>query len=120
VNPHSIHWKTLALLAPAALGILSMAWIFRIKTEPAAYGAQFALEPSNPKTIQPFLKKNCQTCHNADNPTSGVRVDNLDATLPDPHIRFWEAIKHRVQKGSMPPKGMPQPSPMRSPFNNCL
>jgi mono/diheme cytochrome c family protein len=59
--------------------------------------------------VKPFLTKNCLACHNADTPQAGVRVDNLDATLEDRQIRFWEGIRHRVANGTMPPKGMPQP-----------
>lgn len=60
--------------------------------------------------VKPFLRKNCVRCHNADNPMAGVRVDHLDASLDDAHIRFWEGIRHRVANGSMPPKGQPQPT----------
>jgi hypothetical protein len=69
-----------------------------------------SLEPDFDKSVKPFLQKNCVTCHNADNPTAGVRVDNLDASLDDRHVRFWEGIKHRVENGTMPPKGLPKPS----------
>lgn len=60
--------------------------------------------------VQPFLKANCVKCHNADTQMSGVRVDQLDATLDDRHVKVWEQARHRIEEGSMPPKGMPQPS----------
>lgn len=41
---------------------------------------------------------------------SGVRVDQLDAALEDRHLKLWEHIEKRVADGTMPPKGMPQPS----------
>lgn len=71
---------------------------------PAVMAAEFE------RSVKPFLEKNCVRCHNADNPTAGVRVDQLDATMADRHIRVWEGVKHRVANGTMPPKGLPQPA----------
>jgi mono/diheme cytochrome c family protein len=79
------------------------------------------LSPPNPtgrdetfaKAIQPFLKQNCVRCHNEDTAMSGVRVDQLDAAsfLEDRHIKLWAAMRHRIEDGTMPPKGIqPQPS----------
>jgi mono/diheme cytochrome c family protein len=68
------------------------------------------LEPGFQEAVKPFLQKNCAGCHNADNMIAGVRVDHLDTSLDDKHIRIWEGIRHRVESGTMPPKGMPQPS----------
>ena len=42
--------------------------------------------------------------------TSGVRVDQLDGSLEDRHIRVWEAVQRKIGDGSMPPKGLPQPA----------
>ncbi|HWE92757.1 MAG TPA: LamG-like jellyroll fold domain-containing protein, partial [Tepidisphaeraceae bacterium] len=50
------------------------------------------------------------TCHNSDLGTAGVRVDQLDASLEDRHLKTWEAIRNRLKAGTMPPKGMPQPA----------
>ncbi|MBM3786042.1 MAG: DUF1587 domain-containing protein, partial [Acidobacteria bacterium] len=75
-----------------------------------AQGAQMALEPSFETVAKPFFQKNCFQCHNADNQVSGVRVDFLNAAMEDRHLKLWEAILHRVGEGSMPPKGMPQPT----------
>jgi hypothetical protein len=49
-------------------------------------------------------------CHNSDLCIAGIRVDQLDTTLEDRRIPVWEAIRRRVRDGSMPPKGLPQPS----------
>ncbi len=68
------------------------------------------LDPNFDQYVKPFLQKNCAACHNADNMTAGVRVDHLDAGLDDKHLRIWEGIRHRVKDGTMPPKGLPQPS----------
>jgi mono/diheme cytochrome c family protein len=69
------------------------------------------LDPGFQEVVKPFLQKNCAGCHNADNMIAGVRVDHLDTSLDDKHIRIWDGIRHRVESGTMPPKGMPQPSP---------
>ncbi|MBL8237513.1 MAG: DUF1592 domain-containing protein [Bryobacterales bacterium] len=69
-----------------------------------------SLEPAFTHSVKPFLTQYCQRCHNVDNMISGVRVDHLDASLDDRHIRLWEAIRHRVNDGTMPPKGMAQPT----------
>lgn len=98
---------TVSALALATL--VGSAWTTRyLSAQPAA--APPPLEPIFTQTVKPFLQKNCQQCHNADNLSAGVRVDHLDTSLEDRHIRVWEGIRHRVRDGSMPPKGMPQPS----------
>ncbi len=41
----------------------------------------------------------------------GVRVDQLDAKFDDQHIPIWEAVRERIDAGTMPPKSAkPQPS----------
>jgi hypothetical protein len=41
----------------------------------------------------------------------GVRVDQLDAKFDDRHIPTWEAVRERIDAGTMPPKSAkPQPS----------
>lgn len=93
----------------SALALAFAAGILMWFAQPA-HSAQQTLEPAFEQSVKPFLKQHCEKCHNAEQQTSGVRVDNLDATLPDRSIRFWEAIRHRVSEGTMPPRGLPQPS----------
>lgn len=63
------------------------------------------------KFVQPFLKQNCLRCHEGDNSMGGVRVDQLDAKFDDRHIPVWEAVRERIDAGTMPPKSAkPQPS----------
>ena len=92
--------------ALAAIPLAALAWHF---AQPAG-AAQSDLDPAFAQTVQPFLKKNCYSCHNVDNMTAGVRVDHLDTSIADNHVRIWEGIRHRVQNGTMPPKGLPQPT----------
>src|SRR5581483_3198260 len=69
-----------------------------------------APESSFETEVKPFFQKNCMLCHNSDKGTAGVRVDQLDAKLEDAQIPVWEAIRKRLSAGTMPPKGLPQPS----------
>jgi hypothetical protein len=63
------------------------------------------------KFAQPFLKQYCQRCHEADNSMGGIRLDQLDARFDDRHIAIWEAVRERIDAGTMPPKSAkPQPS----------
>ena len=87
--------------------LFSAGWI--AWTAQAADNAPASLEPSFEQQVKPFLKQNCLRCHNADTAMSGIRVDQLDASLEDRHVRVWEAVRHRIDNGTMPPKGQPQP-----------
>ncbi len=41
----------------------------------------------------------------------GARIDQLDAKFEDRHIPLWEAVRERIDAGTMPPKSAkPQPS----------
>ena len=79
-------------------------------TAQAADGAPTALETSFERDAKPFLAQNCVPCHNEDTRISGVRVDHLDATLDDRHLRLWEVVRKRIIDETMPPKGTPQPT----------
>lgn len=68
------------------------------------------LEQSFQRHVKPFLNRYCQGCHNAENLTSGVRVDQLDASLAERQLRLWEHIEKQVATGAMPPEDELQPS----------
>jgi len=93
--------------AGALLTVVGITWTALAQS---ANDSHSALEPSFEQQVKPFLKQNCMPCHNAGNATSGVRVDQLDGALEDRHLKLWEAIRHRVGDGTMPPKGGPQPA----------
>jgi uncharacterized protein DUF1592/uncharacterized protein DUF1588/concanavalin A-like lectin/glucanase superfamily protein/uncharacterized protein DUF1587/uncharacterized protein DUF1595/uncharacterized protein DUF1585/cbb3-type cytochrome c oxidase subunit III len=76
----------------------------------ARVGVQRELETSFEQIVTPFFKQYCLACHNTDLSTAGIRVDELDARLEDRHLQTWEGIRRRIREGSMPPKGMLQPS----------
>ncbi len=96
----------LAVILSAVAGIALTAHFLLAQTA----GGPAALEPSFEQFVKPFFKQNCMACHNSDMSTAGIRVDQLDATIEDRHIQTWEAIRNRMRAGTMPPKGLPQPS----------
>ena len=77
----------------------------------SAQAAPLALDTSFKDEVQPFLQQNCLQCHNSDTAMSGIRLDQLDAELENRHLRLWEAVGKRVENGTMPPTGTPQPDP---------
>ena len=58
--------------------------------------------------VQPLLRKYCIRCHNADNMESGIRIDDLTATLEDRQLSLWKGILKQVVDGDMPPADEPQ------------
>ncbi|MBM3803658.1 MAG: DUF1592 domain-containing protein [Acidimicrobiia bacterium] len=76
----------------------------------AEEGAAVARQPSFDPLARPFLEQHCVRCHNADTTMSGVRVDQLDASFEDRHLRLWEAIRKKISDETMPPQGQPQPA----------
>jgi hypothetical protein len=99
-----------SVIAFTLLSFFGIALTARFLLGQAVGGAQNALEPSFNQVVKPFFMQNCMGCHNSELSTAGVRVDQLDAALEDRHIQTWEAIRRRVRDGSMPPKGLPQPT----------
>ncbi len=74
-------------------------------------GSDGEIAASFEKFAKPFLTQNCARCHEGDNSMGGVRVDQLDAKFDDRHIPIWEALRERIDAGTMPPKSAkPQPS----------
>jgi hypothetical protein len=74
-------------------------------------GLDDELAASFEKFAKPFLKQNCLRCHEGDTSMGGARIDQLDAKFDDRHIPLWEAVRERIDAGTMPPKSAkPQPS----------
>ncbi|MCB1020799.1 MAG: DUF1592 domain-containing protein [Acidobacteria bacterium] len=90
-----------------AAGLLWSPNLFRAE---AAEESEVDLEASFETIAKPFLTQNCLACHNEENSTSGVRVDNLDGKIADNRLRLWQAIRRNLQSQTMPPKGLPQPA----------
>ena len=97
-------------LALGSFSLLGIACTARFLMGQATGEPQKTLEPSFGQIVAPFFKQNCVKCHNSDLSTAGIRVDQLDTQLEDRQIPVWEAVRRRVRDGSMPPKGLPQPT----------
>jgi cytochrome c551/c552 len=96
-----------------ALGLLSIigtGFTARFLRAQAAAATPAPSELSFEQVVKPFLTQNCLRCHNVDNGTAGVRVDQLNAKFDDQQVKTWESIRRRVSGGTMPPKGQPQPT----------
>lgn len=97
-------------LAVAGLLTLAAAWTWRAAPAEAADAGPSSLEASYDEVAGPFLAQSCLPCHNADNPTSGINVSQLNGALEERHIRLWGAVKRKLVDRTMPPEGFPQPN----------
>ena len=103
-----LRWQSLCTLAVFLVIVIGLTTRFLPAQTVAS--AQTALEPAFDQMVKPFFEKNCVSCHNAEQSIAGIRVDLLDARLEDRHIQVWESILRRVRAGTMPPKGLTQPT----------
>ena len=77
-------------------------------------GGVVFLKPSPAQTPKPgdpraFLNTYCIACHNQKLRTSGLALDDLDASHPSANAEVWERVIAKLQSGSMPPPGLPRP-----------
>lgn len=70
----------------------------------------FSDEATFKKNVQPLLQKFCLRCHNVDKMTSGIRVDQLDGSLPDRSLFLWRDVLKQVADEAMPPEDELQPT----------
>ena len=68
------------------------------------------LTDSFQQQVKPFLRQHCVRCHNAEEMTSGIRVDHLDAAFEDRHWKLWAGIRKQIEAAAMPPEDEPQPT----------
>ena len=61
--------------------------------------------PGYSDIAQPFLAKNCVSCHNAK-----LKVANLDLAAYPADPAVWEKVLDKVSTGRMPPAGSPAPA----------
>ena len=95
----------------ALLSLVTIALTTRFLAAQAGVASKAPFDPASfDKIAKPFLTQNCVACHNADLNTAGIRVDQLNASLEDRHLQVWESIRRRLREGTMPPKGMAQPT----------
>lgn len=69
-----------------------------------------SLEADFSSHVKPLLSLHCERCHNANDLVSGIGVEHLTADVQDRDLKLWEAIRHQVASGAMPPDDEPQPS----------
>ncbi len=62
----------------------------------------FAATPTD-QTVQPFLSKNCYSCHN-----SKLKTADLDLEA-EKTGEVWSRVLEKIRNGEMPPKGLPRP-----------
>ena len=104
--------KSLLVLAVCLVAIaLTSHYVQAQSATQAGADAQKQLDDSFEKIMKPLFADNCMVCHSSDVGTAGIRVDQLDAKLDDRQIYSWEAIQRRLKAGTMPPPGMPAPTP---------
>lgn len=63
--------------------------------------------------VLPLLQQHCVSCHNVDQTTAGVRVDQFteeSVAQEERFLRLWQNIAHQLHGRTMPPKEEPQPS----------
>ena len=57
--------------------------------------------------VRPLLTERCARCHNADNMTSGIRVDQISGIPEDRHLALLEDIREQIDSAAMPPENEP-------------
>jgi mono/diheme cytochrome c family protein len=102
--------KRIQFLIPCAMVGLCLASAVMNLPQGVAADLDHALAADFQRQVAPFLRQHCERCHNADEQTSGVRVDQLDAALADRHLKLWEGVRRQIQSEGMPPKDEDQPS----------
>jgi hypothetical protein len=61
-------------------------------------------------SVQPFLGRNCYSCHNAKLNSGGLNLEAYTSTQGVLKDRDqWETVLRKLQSGEMPPKGLPRP-----------
>jgi mono/diheme cytochrome c family protein len=80
----------------------------KVAAEPPKHSDQAAFDT----TVKPLLAKYCLGCHGAQSPSGGI---NLTADTKVAAIQknqaFWRKTVTQIRERTMPPKGMPQPTP---------
>jgi len=72
----------------------------------------FAASPSAfEQAVRPLVAQNCLMCHNEKAHTADLNLAAFQTQADvDAKRELWERVLSRVEKGEMPPKGMPRPT----------
>ncbi len=63
-------------------------------------------------TVQPFLAKNCLSCHSAKAKIAGLDLEAYKTVDSVAQANAeWTKILQKIRSGEMPPKGLPRPEP---------
>jgi hypothetical protein len=73
--------------------------------------AQTAVTPDSAAAQRTLVNTYCVTCHNEKLKTGGLILDKADVAHPPEGAEVWEKVIRRLRAGTMPPLGMPKPSP---------
>lgn len=101
--------RRLFVFALALICATMASWVQPVTAEDTNNGEIAKLAQQFSESIQPFLNQHCVRCHNPEKLTSGIRVDHLDASLADRHLKLWTAIQQQIIAKAMPPEDEPQP-----------
>ena len=77
----------------------------------AAIGLVWAATPSPADPPPSFVSRNCVACHNSRVKSGELDLQTLASEPVASHREKWERVLQRVERGEMPPKGMPRPAP---------
>ena len=70
-----------------------------------------AIAPTFDQAVQSFIAQNCLLCHNEKAHTADLNLEAFQTQADlDAKRELWERVLSRVEKGEMPPKGMPRPA----------
>jgi hypothetical protein len=93
--------------------LIALAALIAVGQSPRPAAPQAKAAPSSASfesTVQPFLAKNCYSCHDAEVNSGGMDLSQYKtraAIASDPNR--WALIAKRLTNGEMPPQGMPRP-----------
>lgn len=77
--------------------------------QPFCAPVALAAEGAFSKTVAPFLKQHCVSCHGPEKQESRLRLDQVKEVEAG-NRNLWTMVHERVAAGEMPPQGRPQPS----------
>ena len=74
-------------------------------------GAQASLSPVTQSVSpqQAALNSYCVTCHDSNQRTAGIVLDQGDVEHPADNVQLWEKVLHKLSTREMPPASMPKP-----------
>src|SRR5579863_7437884 len=101
-NPRPISLVLMAAALAAALRLIAQAPPAP-RPDPSAELVQ---------SVGPFVRNNCQTCHNTGLPSGNVDLEQLLATPNSLAVRHdtWDNVASQIRSGAMPPPGAPKPA----------